>query len=439
MAELNIDTMLVENQNVIQLEEKLVSFSNGCICCTLREDLLQEVAKLAREQKFDYLVIESTGISEPMQVAETFTFDLMGIDPAISQGTKELQELSRLDTCVTVVDCSSFLKYFKSKDIASEVFTDVDEADDRSIVQLLIDQIEFSNVILLNKCDLVTDEMKNEVKNTIKQLNRVAEIIETTKSNVDLTKVINTGLFDFNEAEQNAKWLVQDRYDIHPETEEFGVSSFLYNRSVPFHPKRLHTLLESNFMLDIVNPEDQAGHLHGDHDHEHANEGAEGEEDGEEEEDEDDETEEDYQKRLAEAKEKFKKEREVGGEKQEKGIFKHLFRSKGFFWLANRPNLFFEWGQAAMNHNISVGGPWVCTLKELPLEVQCQTKDFGDRAQNLIFIGQQMKLYKDAIIEALDKCLVTGEEWSCMMESKMTLEVEDDPFSQSVFPEDQGN
>ena len=167
MAELNIDSMLVENANVIQTEEKLVSFQNGCICCTLREDLLQEVAKLAKAGQFDYLVIETTGISEPLQVAETFTFDLAGIDPTISVGAIELKELSVLDTCVTVVDCSSFETYFESKQIASEMFDDVDQADDRSIFQLMCDQIEFSNVILLNKCDLVPEKVKNEIRHTI--------------------------------------------------------------------------------------------------------------------------------------------------------------------------------------------------------------------------------------------------------------------------------
>ena len=167
MAELNIDATLIENASVVQTEEKLVSLPNGCICCTLREDFLQEVAKLAKEDRFDYLVIESTGIAEPMNVAETFTFDLAGLDPSISEGVQELRELSVLDTCVTVVDCSNFFTYFNSREIASEVFKDVDEADDRSIVQLLTDQIEFANVILMNKCDLVTEDENREVKNTI--------------------------------------------------------------------------------------------------------------------------------------------------------------------------------------------------------------------------------------------------------------------------------
>ena len=136
------------------------------------------------------------------------------------------------------------------------MFTDVDEADGRSIVQLLVDQIEFADVILLNKCDLVTEEIKAEVKNTIRQLNSIAEIIETTRSDVDLDKVINTGKFDFTEAATHAKWLAEGRYDVQPETEEFGVSSFLYNPKKPFDPVKLHALLDGNFMLDIVNPND---------------------------------------------------------------------------------------------------------------------------------------------------------------------------------------
>jgi len=366
MAELNIDSKLVENANIIQTEEKLISLENGCICCTLREDLLVEVAKLAEEGKFDYLVIESTGIAEPMQVAETFTFTM---DPTDPESGNALRELSVLDTCVTVVDASTFTSYFESHDIASEKFTDVDEADDRTIVQLLIDQVEFSNVILLNKCDLVSEEVKNKVKHTIRTLNQKAEIIETVKSEIDLTKVLNTGMFNFEDAEANSKWLAEGRFDFNPETEEYGVSSFHYKRDRPFNPERLHKLLDSNFMLEIVNPEEDGEHDH-DHDHDHGD----GEDDDSEEE-----TEEAYQKRLGEAKDKFKKERDQAFEKRQSGAFKLLFRSKGFIWLSNRPQLFFEWSQAAINLTISVGGPWVCTVTGKSLEEQAKEQDIGDR------------------------------------------------------------
>jgi G3E family GTPase len=169
-----------------------------------------------------------------------------------------------------------------------------------------------------------------------------------------LDKVINTGKFNFEEAEANSKWLQQERYDIHPETEEYGVSSFLYKRNRPFNPERLHQVLESNFMLDIINPDADAEH---DHDHGHDEEGDDEEMEGEE-----DETDDAYEARLAIAKEKFKADREAGHVKKQAGVFKHLFRSKGFVWLSNRPNLFFEWQQAAVQLNVSIGGPWVCTL-----------------------------------------------------------------------------
>ena len=210
----------------------------------------------------------------------------------------------------------------------------------------MCDQIEFANVILLNKTDLVTDKEKEEIKNTIKQFNQKAEIIETIKSKVDLDKVINTSKFNFEEAQSNLKWLKQDRYDINPETEEYGVSSFLYKRDRPFNPSRLYKVLESNFMLGVIDPNQH------DHEHDHGEED-QGEDQGEVEEMkgeeiDEDETEEEYQARLAAAKESFKAYREAGNIKKQAGVFKHLFRSKGFIWLSTQPNLFFEWSQAAV-------------------------------------------------------------------------------------------
>jgi G3E family GTPase len=184
-------------------------------------------------------------------------------------------------------------------------------------------------------------------------------------------------------------------------------------------------------MLDVINPSDH-GHDHveeeeGDED---AEEGADDEDDGE------GETEEEYQQRLAEAKEKLKKNRDEGFEKQQKGVFKHLFRSKGFLWLSNRPNLFFEWSQAAVNNNICVGGPWVCTLSGKSLALQAQDEDIGDRQINLIFIGQNMKQQKDLIIEELDRCVVTDDEWKEILGNKLVQNVENDPFKEAI-PEDE--
>jgi G3E family GTPase len=225
--------------------------------------------------------------------------------------------------------------------------------------------------------------------------------------------------------------LEQDRYDVNPETEEYGVSSFLYKRDRPFNPHRLHQVLDGNFMLSIINPDEQHDHAHG-HGHDEGGEG----DDEEMEDEEEDETDEAYEARLAAAKEKFKKDREDGHEKKQKGAFKHLFRSKGFIWLSNRPNLFFEWSQAAVQQHISVGGPWVCTLKGKSLENQALDQDIGDRSQNLIFIGQNMKEMRTQIEEEMDRCLVTEQEWKEILQNKLTQAIEADPFEQTL-PQDE--
>ena len=288
MAALNIDTQLVAKANIIQKEEKLVSFENGCICCTLREDLLQEVAQLASTGEFDYLVIESTGISEPMQVAETFTFDLAGLDPSISKGARDLKELSVLDTCVTVVDSSSFDKYFNSRELASDEFTDIEKEDTRSIFHLFTEQIEFADVILLNKCDLVTKADLKRIKGVIRQFNQRADVVETTKSKVDLREVLNTGKFDFDEAANHKQWLETDRYDVQPETEEYGVSSFIFSSERPFNPERLRKVLDDNFILSITNVDHANGAGGDDHDHDHDHDHGE-DDDGDEDEEYDEE------------------------------------------------------------------------------------------------------------------------------------------------------
>ena len=193
-------------------------------------------------------------------------------------------------------------------------------------------------------------------------------------------------------------------------------------------------------MVDVVNPEEQKQHHHHDHGHDHDHgddqedwEEDEGEEDGEDgEDDEEEETDEQYAATLAAAKAKYKAEREAGYQHKQGGPFKHLFRSKGFIWLSNRPQLFFEWSQAAVACNIHVGGPWVCTLKGVSLEDQAREEDLGDRGQSLIFIGQNMGEYKENIIEELDRCLVTSAEWKEMLQNKLTQNVENDPFAESV-------
>ena len=247
MSEVNVDAELVKSENVLsRTEEKLVEMSNGCICCTLREDLMVEVERLAKENRFDYLLIESTGISEPVPVAQTFTFvdEENGID---------LSKFSYVDTMVTVVDSYNFFKDFGSSDTLMERdLTDMEE-DYRTIVNLLTDQIEFANVIILNKTDLVTKKDLGILKSAIHKLNPGAKIIESSFSKVEPAAILNTGLFNFEEAEQSAGWIEELNKEEHtPETEEYGISSFVYRSRRPFDPVRFWEYVEYKFPGTVI-------------------------------------------------------------------------------------------------------------------------------------------------------------------------------------------
>ena len=223
MSEVNIDVELVKNENTLsRTEEKLVEMSNGCICCTLREDLMIEVELLANENRFDYLLIESTGISEPVTVAQTFSF----VD---EENGVDLSKFSTIDTMVTVVDAYNFFKDFGSPEkLMDRKLTDI-EGDYRTIVNLLTDKIEFANVIVLNKTDLVDQNTLGVLKEMLYKLNPNAEIIEPSFSKVAPSKILNTGLFDFEEAEQNAGWIEELGKEEHnPETDEYGINSFVF-------------------------------------------------------------------------------------------------------------------------------------------------------------------------------------------------------------------
>ncbi len=246
MSEVNIDAQLVENENTLsRTEEKLVEMSNGCICCTLREDLMVEVEKLAKEQRFDYLIIESTGISEPIPVAQTFSF-------VSEDGELDISRFSFVDTMVTVVDAYNFLKDFSSPQYLTDRDLTNIEGDDRTIVNLLTDQVEFANVILLNKVDLVTEAELRNVYDIIHKLNPKARIIPTQNSQVPLQEVIDTGLFDFEEAEASAGWIQELENEHIPETEEYGIGSFVYRRREPFHPERFLDFATKNFPSNII-------------------------------------------------------------------------------------------------------------------------------------------------------------------------------------------
>ena len=238
MSEINIDASLVENEvSLNHSQEKLVEMSNGCICCTLREDLLIEINKLAEEKKFDYLVIESTGISEPLPVAETFTFE--------DENGVSLSDAANLDTMVTVVDAVNFIKDYEEAKYLQETGESLGEDDERSVADLLVDQIEFADVILISKTDLVEDKDIDKLKAIIKTLNTQAEIIPIKEGNVEIDKVLNTGLFDFAKAKEAPGWLKEMRGEHIPETEEYGISSFTYTARRPFLPEKFYNFLHS--------------------------------------------------------------------------------------------------------------------------------------------------------------------------------------------------
>ncbi|MFT4112465.1 GTP-binding protein [Silvibacterium sp.] len=238
MSEINIDARMVENSGagLSRTEEKLVEMTNGCICCTLRDDLLQEVSRLAHEGRFDYLLIESTGISEPLPVAATFTF--------MDESGQSLSEVATLDTLVTVVDSADFLNDFQSVDDLADRRLALGEDDERSISDLLIDQVEFANVLVLNKCDLVTSEELHRLEAILKHLNPVAKQVHCTRGEVPLDAVLNTGLFDMDAAQASAGWVRELNEQHTPETEEYGISSFVYSARRPFHPERLEKLMD---------------------------------------------------------------------------------------------------------------------------------------------------------------------------------------------------
>ncbi len=233
MSEVNIDAQLVREggAELSRQEEKLVEMSNGCICCTLREDLLVEITRLAKENRFDYLLIETTGISEPLPIAETFTF-------ADEDGTS-LGDVAQLDTMVTVVDGYNFLKDYSSQDMLAARGESLGEEDERTVVDLLVDQIEFCDVLILNKTDLMQANEVAQLEAILKTFNPRAQIIHSQFGKVPLDRIMNTGLFDFEQAEEAPGWLQELRGEHIPETEEYGIASFVYRARKPFHPQRL--------------------------------------------------------------------------------------------------------------------------------------------------------------------------------------------------------
>lgn len=362
MSEVNIDASLVERggAELSRTEEKLVEMSNGCICCTLRDDLLEEVTRLAKEGRFDYLLIESTGISEPIPVAQTFTFE--------DEDGVSLSEVSRLDTMLTVVDAANFLKDFRAAEDLQDRGESLGEDDHRTVTDLLIDQIEFADVIVLSKIDLISEEKANEVEAIMKALNPGAKLIRGVKGQVPLDCVLDTGLFDYQKAETSAGWIRELAGEHTPETEEYGISSFTYRNPRPFDAEKLWAF------------------FHG------------------------------------------------------KDIWKGVLRSKGFFWVAADHRVAYEWSQAGGISEAKPAGVWWASVPaeelegpedEMPFDRSTWDAEYGDRAQELVFIGQEMP--EAEIRKRLDDCLFDqplGEDgfeaWAGMA----------NPFPRAVMPEE---
>ncbi len=430
MAAINIDAALIERGNgatLLQREEKMIKLQNGCICCTLREDLWAEVGRVAIEGSIDYMIIESTGISEPMQVAETFSLtldDLELSDPEDEDakvftqikalGFKSLSDVARLDTCVTVIDISTLHTYFETADFLHESM-EAEKGDDRTVAHLLVDQIEFANIIILNKLDLApSQDFIKRVTNMIRKLNPTAKVIRSTYSRVDPKELINTSLFNFDDAARSPGWLLSLKEKHKPESEEYGIGSFVYQARRPFHPERLFNLLHSNFAI-IESPDMQ-----------NIPEGDEIEEDETAESD----NENDQDMEDTEEVEKGEEAMEHTFDKQDiamriarkrTGPFANVIRSKGFFWLSTRPKSMGEWSQAGMVLTATNYGPWFCDLPDNlmpkdPHVLEDVMKNFveevGDKRQEIVIIGTfaQSTTEKDALRAVLDACLLNEEE-----------------------------
>lgn len=337
MSEVNIDAGLVEHggANLSRTEEKLVEMSNGCICCTLREDLLEQVESLAAEKKYDYLLIESTGISEPLPVAATFDFR--------DENGKSLSDVARLDTMVTVVDAANLIKNYSSTDFLKDSNESLGEDDERTLVDLLVEQIEFANVVILNKTDLVSEDERNTVRSIIRSLNGRADIIESTLGQVELDSIIDTGLFHFEEAQEHPLW-AQELYNFKdhvPETEEYGIVSFVYRARQPFYPEKIYQFFNEPWP--------------------------------------------------------------------------GVVRAKGFFWISSRPDFVGEVSQAgAFVRHQGIGRWWAAVPKNRWPDTDefeqvlrdTWSKQYGDRRQEIVFIGLKGDMDEAAIRERLDTCLV---------------------------------
>ncbi|KAJ0414736.1 CobW/HypB/UreG, nucleotide-binding domain-containing protein [Aspergillus carlsbadensis] len=454
ISRLNIDAALITHHKVSQTKEKLIQLQNGCICCTLRGDLLAELARLTKQKEVDYVVIESTGISEPMQVAETFTSEFSlamleaedqfggedadggadAMDGVDEEGRRILEEIAqmgglhtiaKLDTTVTVIDTFNLLSNFDTTEFLSDRYgrDQIIPEDERTISDLMVDQIEFADVLIMNKIETVSEEVKGRIRRLVGLLNPDAKLIEASYSKVDVREIIGTGRFDFLKAASGAGWLrslhemsvvatgVGKRVAPKPETLEYGINNFVYTARRPFHPRKLFELLHDKFILL------QSLHSHDDGDDEDEDE------DEEEEEEDNDNDAEDKDEDMDSDTESISDFNQpdqalILQNKRTHPAFGPILRSKGFFWLATRPLQFGEWSQAGGMLTVGPGGPW---FAEVPEEGWPEDKDvresierdfqgkWGDRRQELVFIGEGLDV--EMIRGLLDGCLLDDKDW----------------------------
>ncbi|PVI00447.1 cobW-domain-containing protein [Periconia macrospinosa] len=435
----------------IRVTEKVVKMQNGCICCTLRGDLLVELARLAwSDQKFDHIVIESSGISEPQQVAETFTTELteamvdaegMEIDEkeTFIQVAKlgGLKSLTTIDTMVTVVDAFRFFSEFSTTDFLVDRFgkDSVPDEDQRTISDLFADQIEFANVIVINKLDLVDKHTLGRVRAYVKALNPVAKIVEARYSKVDVREVLGTGVFDFAEAVASPGWLrslhemtvvdVQGKKRVapKPETLEYGIGSFVYRARRPFDPTKLYKALEGNFILlqdelefddDEDDDEDMSDVASSSSQHSPTASNSD---------------------RLTSSSEEDEiPPSQILANKSSSPLFNGLHRSKGIFWLATRPFQMGSWSTAGAMLTLGSEMPWFCQIpdedwnadEETMRNIQADFEgEWGDRRQELVFIGERLDV--KGLTGMLDGCLLNEEEmglWEGVMREDGVVEVE---------------
>lgn len=419
ISDFNVDALGIDASKLLKTEEKMVEMSNGCICCTLREDLLSKLIELHQGGQFDCVVIESSGISEPIQVAETFFFPVEGK----GLNGKALQDnVAPLDNCVTVVDASTLLEYMESNESKQGATND----DFKDISSLLFDQLEFANVIVLNKVDLLPNKQSDVavLLDLIKRINPLAKIFPTTNSTVPLEELVRTKNFSPSFAAKSRGWMDDVTNPKPSETVEYGMSSFTFKANRPFHAKKLFDWMTTYFLLDVVDGVDAQNHENIEENKEQKQE----EEDNKEDEDEAEETQ--VEADLKDWRERGRQRKVARDDK-----YGRIFRSKGFIWIghpARMPN-YTVWGQAATILTLEVSIDEWANFPQSPSTKSSSKMKLVDPGQRLVFIGQNLK--RDVLMEDLNSLLLTQKEHeaiSFLFES----EVFEDPFHQDEEEDD---